>query len=46
MFLCDDCRTKYFTNQGPIVSHGPCEMCKEVKDCSDIQSENLINKKG
>ncbi len=41
-FICDPCRAKHFTNEPSIRSSvGPCEWCKQERECSDIPSGAL-----
>lgn len=41
MFYCDPCGESRGWPQGFARSRGPCEVCKEVRDCSDVASKNL-----
>ena len=45
MFVCDPCLRKHFTNEPSFSqSHGPCEMCRNARVCSDIPSFALRNR--
>jgi hypothetical protein len=42
MFYCDECAEKNGYPQSIIRSHGPCECCGKIRDCSDVPSSNLL----
>jgi len=42
MFICDECLKERFHNETTIFkSNGRCEICENVKFCSDIPSKYL-----
>lgn len=45
MFICNTCLRENFENEPSwAASSGPCELCHEVRSCSDIPSRVLRNK--
>jgi hypothetical protein len=46
MFLCDDCLRKSYSNAPSIKkSAGACEICFQIRVCSDIPSMMLSRKR-
>lgn len=41
MFYCDDCAIKKGLNMTMFKSVGPCEVCGERKECSDLPCKDL-----
>lgn len=41
MFVCDDCSIKNNWNMALFKSIGSCEVCGEVKSCSDVHHSKL-----
>ena len=41
MFYCNNCAKKKNYPISGFKSHGTCEICKEIRQCNDVPSENL-----
>jgi DNA replicative helicase MCM subunit Mcm2 (Cdc46/Mcm family) len=41
MFYCEECRKKKEWPESCMKSYGPCEMCKETRECYDVPSKYL-----
>jgi len=42
MFICDPCLKEHYKNDESFArSHGPCEICKNIRSCNDIHHSQL-----
>lgn len=46
MFYCTPCGdARGWPTWMPLISRGPCEVCKEVRSCHDVRSDLLPSPK-
>jgi hypothetical protein len=41
MFYCEECRKKKGWPESMMRSFGPCEVCRQTRECYDVSSKHL-----